>query len=204
MIVGKRMTKEPITVEAEDLAIRAAHKMQAGGFRRLPVVRDGKLVGIISERDLREHRGHLEQVKINGVMSENPITVAPTTTVEEAAQIMLQRQIGGLPVVAEGHLVGMITETDILRAFLDVMGASHGGSSRIDFVLEGEEHGFVEATRLVVREGGEVLGVGTYREKLGDNPVCYLRLIGGAPDNIAKALRNRGFNVLGVHQIGGQ
>ncbi|HET9917672.1 MAG TPA: hypothetical protein VFQ89_11225, partial [Candidatus Binatia bacterium] len=83
------------------------------------------------------------------------------------------------------------------------MGASHGGSSRIDFVLEGEEHGFVEATRLVVREGGEVLGVGTYREKLGDDPVCYLRLIGGAPDSIAKALRNRGFNVLGVHQIGG-
>jgi len=204
MIVGKRMTTEPLTVEPEDLAIRAAHKMQAGGFRRLPVVRDGKLVGIVSERDLREHRGHLEQVKINGIMTESPLTVSPATTVEEAAQIMLEQQIGGLPVVAEGRLVGMVTETDILRAFLDVMGASHGGSSRIDFVLEGEEHGFVEATRLVVREGGEVLGVGTYREKLGDNPVCYLRLIGGAPDNIAKALRNRGFNVLGVHQIGGQ
>ena len=51
------------------------------------------------------------------------------------------------------------------------------------FVLEGEEHGFVEATRLVAREGGEVLGVGTYREKLGDNPVCYLRLVGGTPDD---------------------
>ncbi|HEX6768372.1 MAG TPA: CBS domain-containing protein [Candidatus Binatia bacterium] len=204
MIVGNRMTKEPFTVEPEDLAIRAAHKMQAGGFRRLPVVSDGKLVGIISERDLREHRGHLEQIKINGVMTENPITVTPTTTVEEAAQIMLEHQIGGLPVVAEGRLVGIVSASDILRAFLDVMGASHGGSSRIDFVLEGEEHGFVEATRLVVREGGEVLGVGTYREKLGDDPVCYLRLIGGAPDDIAKALRNRGFNVLGVHPIGGQ
>jgi acetoin utilization protein AcuB len=203
MIVGNRMTKEPFTVEPEDLAIRAAHKMQAGGFRRLPVVSDGKLVGIISERDLREHRGHLEQIKINGVMTENPITVTPTTTVEEAAQIMLERQVGGLPVVAEGRLVGIVSASDILRAFLDVMGASHGGSSRIDFILEGEEHGFVEATRLVVREGGEVLGVGTYREKLGDDPICYLRLIGGAPDNIAKALRNRGFNVLGVHQIGG-
>jgi acetoin utilization protein AcuB len=203
MIVGNRMTKEPFTVESEDLAIRAAHKMQAGGFRRLPVVSDGKLVGIVSERDLREHRGHLEQIKINGVMTENPITVTPTTTVEEAAQIMLERQVGGLPVVAEGRLVGIVSASDILRAFLDVMGASHGGSSRIDFILEGEEHGFVEATRLVVREGGEVLGVGTYREKLGDDPICYLRLIGGAPDNIAKALRNRGFNVLGVHQIGG-
>ena len=203
MIVGNRMTEEPFTVEPEDLAIRAAHKMQAGGFRRLPVVSDGKLVGIISDRDLREHRGHLEQIKINGVMTENPITVTPTTTVEEAAQIMLERQVGGLPVVAEGRLVGIVSASDILRAFLDVMGASHGGSSRIDFVLEGEEHGFVEATRLVVREGGEVLGVGTYREKLGDDPVCYLRLIGGAPDNIAKALRSRGFKVLGVHQIGG-
>jgi len=203
MIVGNRMTKEPFTVEAEDLAIRATHKMQAGGFHRLPVVRDGKLVGIVSERDLREHRGHLEQVKINQIMTENPVTVTPATTVEEAAQIMLERQIGGLPVVAEGHLVGMVTASDILRAFLDVMGASHGGSSRIDFVLEGEEHGFVEATRLVAREGGEVLGVGTYREKLDDNPVCYLRLVGGAPDNIAKALHDRGFSVLGVHKIGG-
>ena len=201
MIVGNRMTQEPITVEPADLAVRAVHKMQAGGFRRLPVVRDGRLVGIISDRDLREHRGHLEQVKINDVMSTNPITVTPATTVEEAAQIMLERQIGGLPVVADGHLVGIVTASDILRAFLDVMGASHGGSSRIDFVLEGEEHGFVEATRLVVREGGEVLGVGTYREKLGDNPVCYLRLIGGTPDHIAKALRSRGFNVLGVHKI---
>jgi acetoin utilization protein AcuB len=203
MNVGKRMTQEPITVDPEDLAIRAAQEMQAGKFRRVPVVSDGKLVGIISDRDLREHRGHLEQVKINGIMSEKPITVTPATTVEEAAQIMLERQIGGLPVVADGRLVGIVTTSDILRAFLDVMGASHGGSSRIDFVLEGEEHGFVEATRLVAREGGEVLGVGTYREKLGDNPVCYLRLVGGAPDVIAKALRNRGFNVLGVHKIPG-
>jgi acetoin utilization protein AcuB len=134
-------------------------------------------------------------------MRENPITVNPAATVEEAAQIMLERHIGGLPVVADGHLVGIVTASDILRAFLDVMGASHGGSSRIDFVLEGEEHGFVEVTRLIAREGGEVLGVGTYREKLGDNPICYLRLVGGTPDHIAEALRSRGFNVLGVHKI---
>ncbi len=203
MIVGNRMTTEPITVQPDDLAIRAEHKMQAGGFRRVPVVRDGKLVGIISDRDLREHRGRLEQIKIDGIMTKDPIAVTPGTTVEEAAQIMLERQIGGLPVVADGHLVGIVTASDVLRAFLDVMGASHGGSSRIDFVLEGEEHGFVEATRLVVREGGEVLGVGTYREKLGENPVCYLRLVAGKPEAIAKALRGRGFNVLGVHNVGG-
>ena len=202
MIVGNRMTKEPITVEPNDLLIRASHKMQTGGFRRLPVVSGGKLVGIVTDRDLREHEGHLEQTKINGVMTEKPVTVTPAMTLEEAAQILLERKIGGLPVVADGRLVGIITTSDILNAFLDVMGASQGGSARIDFVLEGEEHGFIEATRLVAREGGEVLGVGTYREKLGENPVCYLRLLTGNPEKIAKALRVSGFNVLGLHRIG--
>lgn len=202
MIVGNRMTKEPITIGPDDLLIRASHKMQAGGFRRLPVVSDGKLVGIVTERDLREHRGYLEHTKINGVMTENPVTVVPATTLEEAAQILLERQIGGLPVVADGRLIGIITTSDILNAFLDVMGASQGGSTRIDFILEGEEHGFVEATRIVAREGGEVLGVGTYREKLGEDPVCYLRLISGTPEKIARQLRASGFNVLGIHPIG--
>lgn len=204
MIVANRMTKEPITVEPDDLLIRASHKMQAGGFRRLPVVSAGKLVGIVSERDLREHRGSLERTKINGMMTEDPVTVTPTTTLEEAAQILVERQIGGLPVVENGRLVGIITTSDILKAFLDVMGASQGGSTRIDLVLEGEEHGLVEATRIVAREGGEVLGVGTYKEKLGENPVCYLRLISGTPDELAAALRASGFNVLGIHRIGAE
>ena len=141
MLVSYRMTKEPITVELDDLLSQAAHKMKTGGFRRLPVVSDGKLVGIVTERDLREHRGHLEHTKINGVMS--------------------------------------------------------------DCVLEGEEHGFNEASRVVAREHGEVLGVGTYRDKLGNNPICYLRLISENADKIAKALRASGFDVLGVHRIGG-
>ncbi len=204
MIVGNRMTKEPITVDPDDLLIRASHKMQAGGFRRLPVVSAGRLVGIVSERDLREHRGYFEHTKINGVMTENPVTVTPATTLEEAAQTLVERQIGGLPVVENGRLVGIITTSDILKAFLDVMGASQGSSTRIDLILEGEEHGLVEATRIVVREGGEVLGVGTYREKLGENSVCYLRLISGTPDELTAALRARGFNVLGIHRIGAE
>jgi len=201
MLVANRMTQEPITVEADDLLVRAAYKMQSGGFRRLPVVSGGKLVGMITDRDLRAHQGHLDHTKINGVMSENPVAVTPATTLEEAARIMLERQFGGLPVISDGRLVGIITASDILEAFLDVMGASHGGSTRVDFVLEGEEHGFLEATRLVAREGGEVLGVGTYREKLGENPVCYLRLLATDPERIAKALRASGFNVLGVHRV---
>jgi acetoin utilization protein AcuB len=204
MLVRYRMTKEPVTVEPDEWLSAAAHKMQAGGFRRLPVVRDGHLVGIVTDRDARQHRGHLEHTKIKKAMSESPLIVAtPGMTLEEAAAIMLEQQIGGLPVVDQGRLVGIITASDVMQAFLDVMGASKGGSTRIDFVLEGEEHGLVEASRIVARDGGKILGVGTYRDKLGENPICYLRILEGNADKIAKALRAGGFDVLGVHRIGG-
>lgn len=120
--------------------------------------------------------------------------------IEDVAQILLERQIGGLPVLADGQLVGIITTSDVMRAFLDVMGASQGGTTRIDFMLEGEERSLAEASRLVAREGGEILGVGTYRAKADENPVCYLRIRCPNANTIAKTLRYGGFNVLGVHE----
>lgn len=200
MLVGQRMTKEPITAEPNDLLSRAAHKMQAGGFHRLPIVEAGQLVGIVTDRDLRAHFGHLGEIRINGVMTEKPFTVTPPTMIEDVAQILLERQIGGLPVLADGQLVGIITTSDVMRAFLDVMGASQGGTTRIDFMLEGEERSLAEASRLVAREGGEILGVGTYRAKADENPVCYLRIRCPNANTIAKTLRAGGFNVLGVHE----
>jgi acetoin utilization protein AcuB len=204
MLVGNRMTQHPITVNPEEHLDVARVKMDAGHFRRLPVMSEGVLVGIVTDRDLREHVGQLGHVKVGGVMTEMPVTIAPGATVEEAAQILLKRQIGGLPVVEQGQLIGIITTNDVMNAFLDVMGASQEGTVRVDFILEGEEHGLTEASRVVNREGGEILGVGTYREKLGENPVCYLRLISGTPEKIANALRSAGFDVLGVHKIGGE
>jgi len=197
------MTQDPVTADPDDGLSRAAHKMLAGGFRRLPVVKDGKLVGIITDRDLRDQRGRWEDTRVGAVMTHDPLTVSSKTTAEEAAQIMLENKIGGLPVLDDGKLVGIITASDVLQAFLNVMGASKGGTTRIDFVLEGEEHGLVEASRVVAREGGEILGVGTYRDKLGENPICYLRLTAADPERIAKSLRQSGFDVLGVHRIGG-
>jgi acetoin utilization protein AcuB len=202
MLVGNRMTKHPVTITSEELLSQAKEKMAAGRFRRLPVVSDGKLTGIITERDLRQYAGVLEHTRVNAVITEKPITVGPETMLEDAADIMLKHQIGGLPVLHHGQLVGIITTSDIMKAFLDVMGASKGASARIDFTLEGEEHGLVEASRIVSREAGEILGVGTYREKFGANPVCYLRVLSHNAEAIAKALRQSGFDVLGVHQTG--
>ena len=118
MLVGSRMKKNPVTVTPDQLLSLAKAKMAAGGFRRLPVVSDDKLVGILTERDLRQHIGYWDKTKIDGVMTEKPITVTPGTTLEDAAQLMLKHKIGGLPVMADGRLVGIITETDFLRAFV--------------------------------------------------------------------------------------
>jgi acetoin utilization protein AcuB len=158
---------------------------------------------MVTDRDLRAHVGYLERTKINGAMTEKVRVVSPSITLEEAAQILLKFQIGGLPVVDNGRLVGIITTSDVMKAFLDTMGASQPASTRIDFILEGEEHGLTEASRVVSREGGEILGIGTYRQKIGENPVCYLRLLSGNAGQIAESLRRAGFDVLGVHRIGG-
>lgn len=202
MLVSNRMTKDPVTVTGEDLLIQAQLKMQKGGFRRLPVVSDGQLVGIITDWDMRAHAGYLDRTEVKAAMSKHPITVTPVTTVEAAAQLLLKQKIGGLPVVENSRVVGIITTIDILQAFLDVMGALEETSTRIDFVLEEKDRGLAEVSRLISEQGGEVLSVGTYRKKWGETPVCYLRLRSGDVDAIAKMLRERGFEVLGVHPVG--
>jgi acetoin utilization protein AcuB len=202
MLVSKRITKVPVTVTAGDLLIQARLKMQAGGFRRLPVVSDGQLVGIITDRDLRQHFGLLDRTEVKAAMSKKPITVTPATTLEAAAQILPNQKIGSLPVVERGRPVGIITTSDILQAFLEVMGASEETSTRIDFVLQGEGGGLADGSRIVSQEGGEVLGVGTYRGRWGESQVCYLRFRSGDAGAIAKVLRERGFEVLGVHPVG--
>ncbi|MGB7946391.1 MAG: CBS domain-containing protein [Candidatus Binatia bacterium] len=203
MLVGNRMTKEPMIIGPDAVFREAQEKMRRGGFRRLPVVSDNKLIGIVTERDLISHIGHLDRTKINGVMNENVRTIGPAAALEEAALILLKFQIGGLPVVDNEQLGGIVTASDVMKAFLDTMGASQPASTRLDFILEGEEHGIVEASRVVSREGGEILGIGTYREKIGENPVCYLRLVSGNAERIADGLRRSGFNVLGVHRLCG-
>jgi acetoin utilization protein AcuB len=200
MLVGKRMSKAPVTVTSQDSLATAQNKMRTGRFRRLPVVEDGKLLGIITDRDIREHKGFLEQTKINAVMTEKVVTVTPEITLEEAAKILLKHKIGGLPVLEQGKLAGIITTSDIVQAFLDVMGASEEGSARIDLLLEGEDHDLSGASKTIAMEGGEILGVGTYRERWEENPVFYLRLRAADPDRIAGVLGEKGYTVLGVQQ----
>jgi len=98
--------------------------MDAGRFRRLPVIENGELVGIITERDIRQHWGYLDSTKVDAAMTANPVTITSRDTAENAARLMLQHKIGGLPVVENGKLIGIVSTSDLLRALLNVVQAA--------------------------------------------------------------------------------
>lgn len=121
MKVRELMTPQPQTARPTDTLSVVDEKMRQGRFRRLPVVDEaGKLVGIVSDGDLREHVGYLPTTRVSAAMSENPVTVSDDVEIEVAAQLMIWHKHGGLPVVdAAGQLAGIITESDLLMALVD-------------------------------------------------------------------------------------
>jgi len=119
------MTSDPVTIHPHDNLSRAKSIMDAGHFRRVPVVEDGRLVGILTERDLHKYSGFLESTRVNAAMRTALVTVTPHNTAEDAARLMLKHKIGGLPIVADGKLVGIVTTTDLLRAFLIVVAGTN-------------------------------------------------------------------------------
>jgi acetoin utilization protein AcuB len=199
MLVRHRMTPNPTTVSPQDLLATAQEKMTAGHFRRVPVVQNGTLVGILTDRDLRRHVGAEERTRVGAAMSETPLTVSPQTTVEDTVQLMLKHQISGLPVIENGKVVGIITTSNVLQAFLEMTGAATQDSVRLD-LLQTDKGGDLAAAATLINEiGGEVLGVGTYREPWSEQSVFYLRLRGVDAAAASAALQNKGYTVLSAH-----
>jgi nucleotide-binding universal stress UspA family protein len=117
--VAHWMTSSPVVAGPKENLAAIEAKMREGGFRAIPVLDDGKLVGIVTDRDIRSHTGYLDHTEARLAMSESLVTVTPTTPVHEAARILVERKIGALPVVDDGRLVGVITTTDLLNAFVE-------------------------------------------------------------------------------------
>jgi acetoin utilization protein AcuB len=120
MLISRLMTNSPVTISPRDTLQAAMSLMERGKFRRLPVVEGEKLVGIVTDRDIRAHQGYLQSTRVTAAMTADPMTVTPKQTVEDAARLMIAHKIGGLPVVEDGKLLGVVTTTDVLRAFLNV------------------------------------------------------------------------------------
>jgi len=121
MIIRNIMTVRPETVHPEDSIETARIRMERGGFRSLPVIdHDGRLIGIITNRDVLRYARALPNTKVDHAMTRDPITVAPNASTEDCATTLLAHKVGALPVVQDGSLIGIVTTTDLLRAFVRV------------------------------------------------------------------------------------
>ena len=144
LLVADVMTPDPVTVTPATPLEEAIRRMVQGGFRRLPVVDDtGQLIGIVTDRDLRlatdspvvlhergEHEYLMRHVTVGACMTPDPITVEPSTPVADAIRRLRDHRIGGLPVVQGDALVGIVTVTDILDAFLRYLEAEEPNDSQ--------------------------------------------------------------------------
>jgi acetoin utilization protein AcuB len=201
MLVKDWMTKDPITITDETSMMKAIHLMKQNRFRRLPVMHEGRLVGIVSDRDLKEaspskattldvHELYylLAELLVKDIMTRDPVTVAPDDTVEHAAQIMLENTISGLPVVdGQVKVVGILTQSDVFRAFMHITGILQGG---VQFALRLEDRpGLIKEVVDLLRSRGArfvslLTSYATANEGYRD---IYIRVKNLSPEDVAAA-----------------
>jgi acetoin utilization protein AcuB len=187
MLVGERMTRDPVVIHDDTPIDEAMKVMRDNKVRRLPVLnKKGALVGIVSERDLLyaspspatslsiyELHYLLSRIEVAGVMTKEVITVTEDTPLEEAARIMADNKIGGLPVMSDGELVGIITETDLFKIFLELLGAREMGV-RLTMLVPDEKGMLAKVTGKIAELGGNIVSLGTF---LGEDPTNALLTI---------------------------
>ncbi|RMF99642.1 MAG: CBS domain-containing protein [Nitrospirae bacterium] len=165
MYVSEWMTKKVHAVSPDDSISEAAKITKEFGIKHLPVVKGDRVKGILSDRDIKEYVPSkatsldvyelhylLAKTKVKEVMKKDVYTTSPDTPVEEAALLMLEKNIGCLPVVDKGHLVGIISDRDIFRIVVDITGIRHGGN-RIDLVVD-DRPGSIKEVADIVRKHG--------------------------------------------------
>lgn len=180
MTVEKRMTRNPITVDAETTVPEARAILKREKISRLPVLdKKGKLVGIVTEYDLVnacpstattldmwELSYLLAKLKVDKVMTKDPITIAEDCTIEEAARLMADNNISGLPILRDEALVGIITESDLFRLFIELFAARKKGV-RATVLLPEKKGELAALSSAIAKEGGNILSFASF---LADDP----------------------------------
>jgi len=186
MLVGQRMSRPVITVGPDLPITEAINLLKREKIRRAPVIQKGKLVGIITMADLLnaspskatslsiwEINYLISKITVKDVMAKKVITVAEDIPIEEAARLMADTKIGGMPVMHGNEIVGMITETDLFKVFLEGMGARHLGV-RITALIPNQAGEIAKISKLVFENGGNIISLGAF---VGDTPSTALVMI---------------------------
>ena len=200
MLVGERMSRPVISVSPDTPINDVLAMFKKEHIRRAPVMKQGKLVGIVAERDLLnaspspvttlsvwEMNYLISKVTIKQVMSKKVITVNRDTPIEEAARIMADNKIGGLPVVDSGRVVGIITETDLFKIFLELMGARQK-ASRVTVQIEDKPGVLAKLTKAVAETGGNFVAFGMFSGPDANSWTVTFKVEGIKKEDIKKVL----------------
>ncbi|MEE4606310.1 MAG: CBS and ACT domain-containing protein [Desulfobacteraceae bacterium] len=190
MLVNNWMSKDVITVDVKDSMHDAMKHLKEHDIRMLPVMKKGKLVGIITDRDLKRASASdattleihellylLTRVKVKDIMTKDVITVPPDFTVEETAQVLQKNRISGTPVVdADGKLVGTITQTDLFRVLISLTGVGNGGI-QFGFQVEDKPGSITEIADIIRAYGGRMVSIlSSYDEVPEGYRKVYIRM----------------------------
>jgi acetoin utilization protein AcuB len=191
------MIQNPITITAYTSISEAIELMKVNSIRHLPVVsEDDILIGFITLSDLKQGLipSMLGDLNLEDLMIKDPITVGPDDDIEVAAQIIYNHKIGGMPVVKDGRLTGIITATDILRTFIDMMGIL-SSTSRIDVVVGEQPGSFKKVLQIINDLGADIINVGRTAQQT-DRQIYFFRLGACETQAIKKSLEKEGYEVL--------
>lgn len=200
MFVGERMSRPVITVTPDEPITEVLAMFKKERIRRAPVMKEGKLVGIVSERDLLnaspssatslsvwELNYLISKVKVKNVMTKKVITVDKDTPIEEAARIMADQKIGGLPVTSAGKVVGIITETDLFKIFLELMGARQK-ALRVTATIPEKPGELAKVTKAISDNGGDFIAFGMFAGPDANSRVITFKVQGMKKDKVTAVL----------------
>jgi acetoin utilization protein AcuB len=172
MLVNERMSHPVITVSPDTPIMDALRLMESEHIRRAPVVKDGKLVGIVAQKDLLnaspspvtslsvwEIHDLVSKITVKRVMTPKVITIQEDTPLEEAARLMADHKIGGLPVLHGDKIIGIITETDIFKTFLELLGAREKGV-RLSVLMANRPGEIAKVSQAIFEIGGNIVALG--------------------------------------------
>ena len=197
MKIKTLMIPDPITVTKNASIKEAIEIMKTNSIRHLPVVDDDNtLEGFVTLADLKVGLipSMVAGLTLADLMIKDPVTVDPNNDIEIAAQLIYKYKISGIPVVKKGKLAGIITESDLLRAFIDMMGILNA-SSRIDVALGAEPGVFRKVLQVLEENGAEIINVGMTPQRTRKKTYSF-RLSSCKTDIIKKALEKEGFKVV--------
>jgi acetoin utilization protein AcuB len=207
MLVRKKMKKDLITITKDERMTTAKKILKEKNIRHLPVVDGKKLVGLVSNMDIRKAEASpatsleirelhylLDKLTVGEIMTRNVITISPDISVEEATTLLHDNKIGCLPVVEDGNLVGMLTENDVMEILIEVMGMKEKGS-RMEILVEDKPGALTDVTRIIKEHNVNIISVVT---DVADEPgkrVVVFKLKTFYFEPIKKAMEGAGFTV---------